>query len=123
MRAFWAVRESERGSGTVLALGVIAVLLSLALATAGIVQAYAAQARVQAAADLSALAGASAWNSVAYPGDPCARAATVAEANGASVESCWVDGEDVRVIAVVLTRVLGVERAAHGRARAGPVGQ
>lgn len=112
---------SESGSGTVLALGVIAVLLALAVGLTGLVQAQAAAGRARLAADLAALGGATALSSILAPADPCTVAHQVAGANGAQVESCQIEGEDVVVQVSVSTSVLGLPRSARGAARAGPV--
>lgn len=111
----------ERGSGTVYALGVIAVLLAAALGITGLIQAQNATGRARAAADLAAISGATVLSSVIAPGDPCAMAGRVAAANGASVSSCSVTGEDVTVSVVVPTTILGRPRQATAQARAGPV--
>ena len=111
----------ERGSGTVYALGVIAVLLAAALGIAGLIQAQSATGRARAAADLAAISGATVLSSVIAPGDPCAMAQRVAAANGASVSACSVAGEDVTVSVVVPTTILGRPRQATAHARAGPV--
>ena len=111
----------ERGSGTVYALGVIAVLLAAAVGIAGLIQAQSAAGRARAAADLAAISGATVLSSVIAPGDPCAMAQRVAAANGASVSACSVAGEDVTVSVVVPTTILGLPRQASARARAGPV--
>ena len=111
----------ERGSGTVYALGVIAVLLAAALGITGLIQAQSATGRARAAADLAAISGATVLSSVIAPGDPCAMAGRVAAANGASVSSCSVTGEDVTVSVVVPTTILGRPRQATAQARAGPV--
>jgi secretion/DNA translocation related TadE-like protein len=73
-----------------------AVVLAL-VAVAGIVlaSALAARTRVDAAADLSALAGASAI--LAGPTEVCARARSIALDNGATLVSCAVSGAAVRV--------------------------
>ncbi|MDO4242891.1 MAG: pilus assembly protein TadG-related protein [Actinomyces sp.] len=113
--------EAERGSGTVLALGLIGVLVALALAVAAIIQAQAAAGRARSAADLAALAGATALHSVLAPADPCATAARVARANGAALEACTFRGEDVVVAVSVEAEVLGFPRQARAQARAGPV--
>ncbi len=114
-------RPEDRGSGTVLALGVIGVLVALALAVTALIEAQSAAGRARGAADLAALAGATALHSVLAPGDPCATAERVARANGAGVDACRMDGQDVIVSVVVDTRVLGVARQARASARAGPV--
>ena len=111
----------ERGSGTVYALGVIAVLLAAAVGIAGLIQAQSAAGRARAAADLAAISGATVLSSVIAPGDPCAMAGRVAAANGASVSACSVAGEDVTVSVVVPTTILGRPRQATAQARAGPV--
>ena len=111
----------ERGSGTVYALGVIAVLLAAAVGIAGLIQAQSATGRARAAADLAAISGATVLSSVIAPGDPCAMAQRVAAANGASVSACSVAGEDVTVSVVVPATILGRPRQATAQARAGPV--
>lgn len=110
--------DPERGSGAVLALGAIGVLvavLAAALLLGGVV---AARHRAESAADLAALAGAVALQ---RGGDPCGEAARVGAANGATVR-CTVDGADVLVEAGMQTpaaaRVLAPRAVA--RARAGP---
>ena len=111
----------ERGSGTVYALGVIAVLLAAAVGIAGLIQAQSATGRARAAADLAAISGATVLSSVVAPGDPCAMAGHVAAANGASVSACSVAGEDVTVSVTVPATILGLSRQAAAQARAGPV--
>jgi len=111
----------EQGSGTVLVLGIIGALLALAVGATALIQAQVAAGRARLAADLAALGGATALNSVTAPGDPCAVAGGVAEANGAALGSCTVVGEDVVVEVGVRVRILGVARTATARARAGPV--
>ena len=113
--------SDERGAGTVLVVGVIAVLLAAALGVSGLIQAQAAAGRSRAAADLAALGGATARASSGAPGDPCEAASRVARVNGAEVTTCSVTGEDVVVEVSVEARVLGVARAAGSSARAGPV--
>lgn len=113
-------RLQERGSGTVLALAVVAVLLSLGLLAVGLVQAQSATAHAQAGADLAALAGATALSSVLAPADPCVVAGQVATANQVELTGCSITGEDVTVRTEAQARVLGVPRVAVGSARAGP---
>ncbi|WP_318268934.1 Rv3654c family TadE-like protein [Actinomyces bovis] len=111
---------AEQGSGTVLALGVMAVLLALGLLITGLVQAQAAKARAHAGADLAALAGATALTSIIVPSEPCAMAGQVAAANRVELTACDIVGEDVIVQVQAQARVLGVPRVAIGAARAGP---
>ncbi|WP_435771285.1 Rv3654c family TadE-like protein [Nocardioides sp. SYSU DS0651] len=110
----------ERGAATVLVVALAGVLL-LVGAAAGVVAAImVAHRQAQSAADLAALAGATALSD--RTGDPCAAAGDVAAANGASLDSCAVDGEDVLVSVVVRgPRWLGQDDDLVGRARAGPV--
>lgn len=88
--------RDDRGSGTVL----VAVWMAVAVVLAGaaLVLASVVNVRVQlaAAADLAALAGASAV--LDAPGEECRRAAVVARANGAVLESCVVTAEEVRIL-------------------------
>ncbi|WP_268916227.1 MULTISPECIES: Rv3654c family TadE-like protein [Actinomyces] len=110
----------EHGSGTVMALAIIAVLLVLAVGATALMQAQAAAGRARLAADLAALGGATALSSILAPAEPCSVARQVAEANGAVLTGCTVEGEDVTVRVVVGVSVLGVGRAASAAARAGP---
>ena len=110
----------ERGSGTVLVLGIVAVLLAMAVCAGVLIQAQAAAGKARSAADLAALGGATALSSVVAPGEPCETAGRVARANGAEATECTVAGEDVVVEVSVRTRVLGVVREAVSAARAGP---
>lgn len=112
----------DRGSGTVLAVGVVAVLLSLTLAVLAVVAAVVAGHRARAAADLGALAGA-----VRYQQDPasaCAESGRVVALNGAALESCATAGDGrVEVVASspVRWRIWGLGRdRATARALAGP---
>ena len=114
------VMVDERGSGTVIVLGIIAVLLAMAVCAGGLIQAQAAAGKARSAADLAALGGATALSSVVAPGEPCETAGRVARANGAEATECTVVGEDVVVEVSVRTRVLGVVREAVSAARAGP---
>lgn len=111
----------ERGSGTVTALAIIAVLLVLAVGVTALMQAQAAAGRARLSADLAALGGATALSSIVAPADPCSVARRVAEANGAALTGCTVAGEDVTVWVAVGVNVLGVGRTATAAARAGPV--
>lgn len=101
--------DDDHGSATVTTAGIAAAVVSLALAVAltGVRTADSHRARV--AADLSAVAAASAL----YRGaDACRWGSTTAERNGAEVTSCEFVAGDV-VVAVRL-------RDAEATARAGP---
>lgn len=114
-------REHERGAATVLAVGLLGVLVLLGCALAVVAALLAAHRTAQAAADLAALAGAAA-SAPGGAGDPCAAAARTAAANGARLEACATEGRDVRVtVAVAGPRWRGLTSAdLLAEARAGP---
>lgn len=102
--------RSEEGSASVTTAGIIAVVTALALAIAAVVAGVANTHRARVAADLAAVAAATAL----YQGvDACSAANDTAQANGGSVDTCEVDGPDVQVS-------VRVGRAVQA-ARAGPV--
>lgn len=107
----------ERGSGSVLAVGLIAAVTIITVVLVPVASGLAGRSSVAAAADLAALAAADVAVGLA-PGIPCELAATVASTNGATLRSCTVDGLIVTV--VVGARVLGVDVTAA--ATAGPPG-
>jgi secretion/DNA translocation related TadE-like protein len=108
-------RAAERGSGGVLALAMLAMLAVLTLAAVGVGAALAARQRVVAAADAAALAAADTALGI-HPGVPCQVAAVVAEAHGATLVRCALDG--VVATVTVAAEIAGVTVAAS--ARAGP---
>ena len=113
-------RHRERGSAAVLATVMIGVLASVSVVIAALGGAVVDQRRVASAADLSALAAASALESGA---DACAAASAVARRNGARLERCRRSGEVVRVKLVrAPSPVLGMVVQVSAQARAGPVG-
>ena len=118
----WSADEySEEGSGTVLALTIIAALLVLTVVIAGLIGVVSANRRASAAADLSALAAADAYRGLTE-GDPCAVAADLAERHGAQLESCTFPyrPETVEVtVAVPVAGPMGMLGPARVRARAG----
>ncbi|HWJ81807.1 MAG TPA: Rv3654c family TadE-like protein [Nocardioides sp.] len=111
-------RRGERGAATLLTVTCIGLLLLLGAALSVASAMVVAHRQAQAAADLAALAAASA---VASGGDPCGEGAAVAEANGARLVACTLDGSDA-VVEVVAPgpRWLGQQADLTGRARAGP---
>lgn len=111
-------RRDEAGAATLLVLAMAGVLLLVGSAL-GVVQAVVvAHRKAQAAADLSALAGASAR---AHGRQPCAAAETVARRNGSRLMSCHESGGDVTVEVVVTgPRWLGQQGDLTAEARAGP---
>ena len=114
-------QRPEEGSGTVLALTIIAALLVVTVVIAGLIGVVSANRRASAAADLSALAAADAYRGLTE-GDPCAVAADLAERHGAHLESCTFPDrpETVEVTAAVLVAgPMGALGPARARARAG----
>lgn len=108
----------ERGSATLFAVSCLAVLLLLGAAL-GVVAAMVRAHRVaESAADLAALAAASA---IGGGRDPCAAAVATATANGARVTACTVEGRDVTLrVLVAGPRWLGQSADLEAEARAGP---
>jgi secretion/DNA translocation related TadE-like protein len=102
----------------VVAIGLVAVLVFVTAICVGVVVLVLAHRRAQVAADLAALAGASALQGGA---DPCVAAERIAVRHAARLTSCVVDGSDVLVSTGVRldARLGGAELPA--RARAGPV--
>jgi secretion/DNA translocation related TadE-like protein len=110
-------RDDGSASIIAVAVGLVTVLLAATFANAG--AAIVAHHRAQVAADLSALAGAA--HAIDGPSVACTSAATEANANGAHMLHCGLDGWDV--IVSVEVRPLGPAAAfgsASASARAGP---
>lgn len=105
----------DRGSGSVLALGIVCAVVAVAGGGIAVVGAGGAHARAAAAADLAALAGADVATGRAN-GVPCEAAEAVARANGVALTACAQHGLVVMVTAS--TPYLGLSAAAS--ARAGP---
>jgi secretion/DNA translocation related TadE-like protein len=103
----------EHGAGTVLILGIVAAVLLLALGIAALGTAQNARGSAQAAADLGALAGATALRDGF---DPCGTAGGTVARNGAEIASCEVLGGGV--VRVVVTRQASGPGGALGEARA-----
>lgn len=100
---------SDEGSATITATGIITSVVSLALAVVALGVHTSDTHRARVAADLAAVAGATAM----YQGaDACATARRTAQLNGARVASCEVVAGDVVVAAT--------RRRAEAAARAGP---
>ena len=115
---------SELGSASVLIAGIIGVVVALssaALIIAGYAVGYH---RARAAADLSALSGAAAYQEGR---DACAQATQTSRQNGARVEHCDVVGDvidfvvTVRVSVIARTRIPHLPRMVKAEAHAGPV--
>jgi secretion/DNA translocation related TadE-like protein len=115
---------SELGSATTLMVGIMGVVVALssaALVIAGYAVGYH---RARAAADLSALSGAAAFQ---QGREPCAQAVLTARQNGSRVVRCNHVGDavdfvvTVRVSVAAGTRIPHMPRTVAAEAHAGPV--
>ncbi|MDR2508894.1 MAG: flp pilus-assembly TadE/G-like family protein [Candidatus Ancillula sp.] len=88
------MKSDERGSGSVLTLGILALSVMVTLALSGGVGLVSKRNSLQDVADLVAISGATFR---AYALDGCEIAREVAIANEASLSSCDIDGMDVQV--------------------------
>ncbi|MDO4665599.1 MAG: flp pilus-assembly TadE/G-like family protein [Actinomycetaceae bacterium] len=111
-------RPVEDGSGTVLALSLVAAIVVGILFTAALSNVAFAHAKAQNAADFAALAAAS-WEQL--EGDGCKTAGGIAKRNGADLTSCRIRDEDALVTVSVRPRVLGLLWQVSAHSRAGPV--
>jgi secretion/DNA translocation related TadE-like protein len=107
--------RDERGSGTVLSVALVGTVAALTSLSVPLYMGLAMRQSVAAAADAAALAAADVAIGI-VPGFPCAVAADVAAANGASLSSCVADG---LVMTVSASRgILGIPVTSY--ATAGP---
>ena len=113
-------RADETGAGTVLAVAMMGVLVTVTVAATGVVGVVAGHRRAQSAADLAALAGAGALQAGS---DPCRQAGAIARRNGATLRGCEVDGWNVAVRVATTMRLPGSPMELEARGRAGPVGE
>jgi len=113
-----ALRDPERGSGTVLAAGLaLVVMMAMALMLL-LAQSAVLASRAASASDLAALAAADALRGIT-DGEPCTVASEVAVRHGATVVGCTESaGQTIEVRTELVER--SVFGAASGRARAGP---
>jgi secretion/DNA translocation related TadE-like protein len=116
--------RSELGSATALMVGIMGVVVMLSSAALVVAGSAVGYHRARAAADLSALSGAAAFQ---QGREPCAQAALTARQNGARVVRCNQVGDavhfvvTVRVSVVVGTRIPHLPRTVAAEAHAGPV--
>ncbi|KRE35065.1 hypothetical protein ASG73_17140 [Janibacter sp. Soil728] len=114
----------ERGSSTVLAVGLIVAMLSVTLAASAVLSAVRSAHVARSAADLAALAAAIQLQESPDPRGACGEAARVATRHDARVLSCDVGTSGVVTVTVATSiplRLAGVgPDHAEGRARAGP---
>ena len=92
--------RGERGSGSIVAVAVMAVILAFASLSIPLYVVLSAKQLVAGAADAAALAAADVAVGITA-GAPCAVAESVASANGASLTACETDGLVVTVRATV----------------------
>ncbi|GAA1591356.1 hypothetical protein GCM10009789_51660 [Kribbella sancticallisti] len=113
--------RGERGSGTLLAIGVVLGVLSVAVVGMLWAAVLVAHHRVDAAADLVALSAAHALQS--GEGDACETAERIAGVHAVGLTGCRVEREVVSVVVEVELGlgVLGAPRVTAD-ARAGPLG-
>jgi len=108
----------ERGSVSLFVVACVGLLLLVGAALGVVAALVRAHRQAQAAADLAALAVASA---ASRGSDPCAAGAAIAEANGGRLASCRVAGRTGTVRVVVTgPRWLGQLGDLEAQARAGP---
>ena len=117
-----AVRESsgrdEKGVATVMAIGLMGVVLVVTVVAVAIATLVGARHRAETAADLGALAGAVA---IRDGSDACGAAARVAAANDGLLASCVLADRTVEITVSVTTgQLLGRRWKLTGVARAGP---
>lgn len=119
-RCAWGLRDrsdpGERGSGTVLMLGVLGAAVVLLTVVALLVGVLRARAVAQTAADLAAIAAATVLHDPAGGGDPCAVAEQAASAGSAALTACTI-ADGFVTTAVSVEGTFGTARAT---ARAGP---
>jgi secretion/DNA translocation related TadE-like protein len=107
----------DRGSASVVAMAVIAVLAVALVVACELAAVAVARHRAASAADLAAVAAASAWPLPAA--EACARADAIATANGAHLVDCSTAGPAVQVTVAVRLRTSRVAAASvRGTARA-----
>ena len=114
-------RSDEEGSGTINSVGLIVLALVLGVLLSGV--GHRERVRLQAVADLAALAGAEQsatadWEDVGER--PCRAASAVAGANGVGVQSCEVRGPDCLVVLTQPVNIAGISTNVSAWARAGP---
>jgi secretion/DNA translocation related TadE-like protein len=116
--------RDERGSASVLMIGIMAVVVLLSGAALLIAGYLVAHHRARAAADLAALSGATAY---AAGTDACRQAGRTARANGARLTRCDLAGDPVDFVVTVRTqvpvgmRISGLPTSVAAEAHAGRV--
>ncbi|MBF4994110.1 hypothetical protein ITX31_08295 [Arthrobacter gandavensis] len=111
--------DGDTGSGTVLMLGIVLGVITLAVAAVLLASAVVSGARAGTAANLAALAGADALRGL-RSADPCTLAAAVAERNRGQMVQCVPDLQSRTVTVSVHTAAGLLPWPAAAEARAGP---
>lgn len=110
--------RGDRGATSLLVVVCLSLLMVVGSALGVVAAMVRAQRSAEAAADLAALAAAASHQ---RGGAACVQAERIAAANAALLESCAVEGDDVRVVVMVHgPRWLGQSGDLRGSARAGP---
>lgn len=110
--------RAERGSAVPFAVACLGLVLLVGAAVGVVVAMVVAHRRAQSAADLAALAGATA---VQHHTDACTAASRSAVANGARLGACAVAGQTVTVtVSMPGPHWLGQRADLAAQARAGP---
>jgi len=109
----------ERGSATLVMLGVTAAVLILTVSGLLLASAVLASHRARAAADQASLAATSVLMRGGPAGAACASAAQLAAVNDAGVQECLASGTEVRLGVAVIAGMKGLG-VATARSRAGP---
>ena len=90
--------ENESGSGTVLAITLLALVASVSLAALSIGGFGLAQARLQAATDLAAIGASQTYRGI-NTGLPCERAGQILTLNMVKLAGCSIVGDEATVAA------------------------
>ena len=109
----------DRGSSSVLVVGVLGAVLAFTAGALALGSVVVASHHARTAADLGALAGATALRDGATPGIACGTAVSVAAANGAVLQHCSV-GPGSTLMVVAARRPVLWPLPATAKARAGP---
>lgn len=113
--------SNERGSGAVLVVAMLGAIVMVTVTLIPLSGAFIASQNAANAADSAALAAADVASGL-LPGIACERAASVSTANGATLNSCSVEGAIAQVGVTLSWSALGIALQASGHARAGPPG-
>jgi secretion/DNA translocation related TadE-like protein len=109
------LRDRQRGSVSLLAAGVMLMVVVMALATADVARALAAASRAQAAADAAALAAAQQIVEPSSGDSPASVAARFAGENGAELVSCDCSAGGSEAVATVRVEISGLLILRSGR--------